>query len=94
MDDAVEIAWGIIANAHGGNWDEATPEWKAAAERWRDKYVAPLRPSPAFSVRKLSDAQLLQALKNVGCHVADCGACAEVFFTGSKMHDHTCPRER
>jgi hypothetical protein len=37
--EAAEIAWGIIANAHGGDWEKATPEWKAAAERWRDKYL-------------------------------------------------------
>lgn len=38
MLDLCESAWGIIANAHYGNWDEADPEWKAAAERWRDKW--------------------------------------------------------
>lgn len=32
------MAWVIIANAHGGNWDEASDEWRAAAERWRDEY--------------------------------------------------------
>jgi hypothetical protein len=37
--EAMEIAWGIIANAHGGDWEKATPEWKAAAERWRDLYM-------------------------------------------------------
>ena len=34
----LELAWGIIANAQGGDWEKATPEWKAAAERWRDRY--------------------------------------------------------
>jgi hypothetical protein len=43
----------------------------------------------AVSVRSLTYAQLLQALKNVGCDLS-CDACAEIFFTGSKMHDHTC----
>lgn len=36
--DLLETAWGIIANAYGGDWGKATPEWKAAAVRWRDKY--------------------------------------------------------
>ena len=36
--DLLQIAWGIIANASGGDWDKETLEWKAAAERWRDKY--------------------------------------------------------
>jgi hypothetical protein len=38
--DLLEAAWGIIANAHGGDWDAAPPEWRAAAERWRDDYFA------------------------------------------------------
>ena len=37
-DDLIEAAWGIIANAQGGDWDAATPKWKQAAERWRDGY--------------------------------------------------------
>ena len=36
--ELLELAWGIIANAQGGDWEKATPEWKAAAERWRDRY--------------------------------------------------------
>ncbi len=36
---AVELAWGLIANAHGGDWELATKEWKTAAERWRDDFV-------------------------------------------------------
>ena len=35
----VEEAWGLIANAHGGNWDEATDVWRQAAERWRDRFI-------------------------------------------------------
>lgn len=42
MDDEgsvlLEIAWGIIANAGGGDWNKETPEWRGAAERWRDRY--------------------------------------------------------
>jgi len=40
LDDLLELAWGIIANANGGDWDKATPEWHDAAERWRDRYFA------------------------------------------------------
>jgi hypothetical protein len=36
--DSLELAWGIIANAHGGDWSEASPEWREAAERWRDMH--------------------------------------------------------
>lgn len=37
-DDLIESAWGIIANAGGGNWETQTDEWVAAAESWRDRY--------------------------------------------------------
>lgn len=39
MSNAVEEAWGIIANAGGGNWETQTDEWVGAAEKWRDSYV-------------------------------------------------------
>lgn len=36
--DLCDTAWGIIANAHGGDWDAADSEWHSAAERWRDEW--------------------------------------------------------
>lgn len=33
----IEIAWGLIANAWGGDWDHASEDWRKAAERWRDE---------------------------------------------------------
>jgi len=36
--DHLETAWGIIANAYQGNWDTAHPDWRKAAERWREKW--------------------------------------------------------
>lgn len=36
--DGMETAWGVIANAHGGDWLLASPEWREAAERWRDHH--------------------------------------------------------
>jgi hypothetical protein len=38
LQNLVDSAWGIIANAYGGDWALASKGWKAAAERWRDKY--------------------------------------------------------
>lgn len=38
VDPLLESAWGIIANAGGGNWDKEGSEWREAAERWRDGY--------------------------------------------------------
>lgn len=41
-DELLYVAWGIIANAHGGRWDEADPVWKTAAINWRDRWHARL----------------------------------------------------
>jgi hypothetical protein len=38
LADSEEAAWVLIANANEGYWERAKPEWKAAAEKWRDKY--------------------------------------------------------
>ena len=35
--DGIDMAWGLIANAYGGNWELASDEWRKAAERWRDE---------------------------------------------------------
>ena len=42
LGDALGLAWGLIANNYGGDWDQATDEWRAAAERWRDTWLAEL----------------------------------------------------
>jgi len=39
LDDFITDAWGLIANAYGGDWEKATPDWKGAAERWREKFL-------------------------------------------------------
>ena len=36
--DMLGAAWGIIANAGGGNWLLESEEWRDAATRWRDAY--------------------------------------------------------
>lgn len=42
LEASIETAWGIIANAGGGNWDKETPEWNEAAMRWREENVGPM----------------------------------------------------
>ena len=39
MEDLLELAWGLIANANEGDWDKATKEWREAARKWRDTYL-------------------------------------------------------
>ena len=45
LADELESAWGIIANAGGGDWTKETPEWQEAAAKWRDRYHALLMPN-------------------------------------------------
>lgn len=37
--DALEDAWGVIANVSEGDWSQQSPEWREAAERWRDTHL-------------------------------------------------------
>lgn len=37
-DDLLEYAWGIIANAGGGDWERESKVWQGAAARWRTDY--------------------------------------------------------
>lgn len=40
----IEAAWGIIANAWGGDWTQAPADWREAAERWRDRNIVFISP--------------------------------------------------
>lgn len=37
--ELLEQAWGVIANAGGGDWQKETAPWRVAATRWRDRYL-------------------------------------------------------
>ncbi len=52
--DSEEAAWGLIANAWGGDWDQASEKsgWKVAAEKWRDEYHKLLPPLVDDKVEK------------------------------------------
>lgn len=38
--DLAEMAWGVIANASGGNWHLERADWQEAAAKWRERYHA------------------------------------------------------
>jgi hypothetical protein len=38
--DLLSTAWGVIANVSGGEWPQQSPDWQAAAARWRDAWSA------------------------------------------------------
>lgn len=37
-DDLIERAWGVIANAGGGDWSKENEVWNIAAKAWRALY--------------------------------------------------------
>ncbi len=39
--DGMEAAWGVIANASGGDWSRETEVWQDVARRWRDEHWHP-----------------------------------------------------
>ena len=47
LEDLCDTAWGVIANASGGNWNEASPEWREAAARWREQWHTALKTGTA-----------------------------------------------
>lgn len=64
--EAIEAAWGLIANASGGDWSKESPEWQEAAARWRDRYMidrtnfppaAEMQPNPASIDRRNDEAR-------------------------------------
>jgi hypothetical protein len=46
--DLLYMAWTIIANANGGDWEAAEAEWRHAAEHWRDDFHRWLDEHPAI----------------------------------------------
>ena len=40
--DFAYTAWVLLANVSEGDWTKQTPQWQAAAARWRDRWFAAL----------------------------------------------------
>ena len=57
-DHVIDLAWGLIANTNGGDWEKVSPEWKAAAEEWRDEHFHPNVEEP----RRLNAAEAVYGL--------------------------------
>lgn len=43
LEEQNDLAGGIIANAYGGDWEQAHTDWREAATRWRATYIADCR---------------------------------------------------
>lgn len=68
LRDELELAWGIIANAGGGDWKTQTEVWQDAAKRWRDRYhvILDLPPSDAATeAAREMQARVLKACDDV-----------------------------
>lgn len=37
--EALQAAWGLLANVSGGDWEQQSSEWQEAMRRWRDTYL-------------------------------------------------------
>ncbi len=66
LEEAVELAWGLIANANNGDWESANPGWKKAAEKWRDKYVGDIIYSDTDEIDLPGDSGWLKFLYKLG----------------------------
>ena len=42
LERCLDLAWGLIANAGQGCWEREHPDWKKAAEQWRDQQFHPI----------------------------------------------------
>lgn len=56
----VEMAWGLLANVSEGDWGRQTPEWHAAAVRWRDGWHRLLAARSAGSPREVLAGRLYE----------------------------------
>lgn len=87
-DEMLDLAWGIIANASGGDWDLQSPEWREAAERWRDRYHTPtMHDAPAeptgYTSRRDWQTKLAEPLVGDAPH-----GTLKITGLGHKIHPH------
>jgi hypothetical protein len=78
VEDMLYEAWVVIANANG--WDSPS-EWRAAAERWRDRWHAylgstkPVPPKPETDVEDTPSAERPPGCDcDAGEHITGCPA--------------------
>ncbi len=62
--DCVDIAWGIMANAYGGDWEKADPEWVEAVRNW-EKEWKPYSESRTLTEANFDDADMKRRLANL-----------------------------
>lgn len=83
--ERVDLAWGVIANASDGDWTQESDQWRQAAVRWRDQYVASFGLTAGASTmqQKLSR---LDALNELSIHLMR-DLTSSVFETADRVVD-------
>lgn len=59
----LEVAWGVIANASGGDWTQEPKMFQAVAAMWRDDYFSALRNGPQPTNERANVDALAEALR-------------------------------
>jgi len=72
-DELLMEAWGLIANASGGNWRLETEAWRRAAVRYRDKWHAHMDENKQLRRLKVDLATINASLIFVGDRFDDGG---------------------
>jgi hypothetical protein len=92
--DLLDAAWGVIANAGTslGDWNSMTPEWRGAAEKWRDDWHRMLsaEPSAKSAVIGNKDCRLVKGSveSTIILHLAD-GTIRNRVFQLYNLYDPT-----
>ena len=86
----LESAWGIIANAGGGNWESQTPEWQEAAKKWREAYHRTLRQLVHQPDSPQESAALRQPVQTGAevCALPSCGLSREAMCHSPRMNGY------
>jgi hypothetical protein len=42
FEAALEMAWVVIANVSGGDWEKQSSDWQTAVTKWRDEQFHPI----------------------------------------------------
>ena len=42
IEEALEMAWLVIANVSGGDWEKQSSDWQTAVAKWRDEQFHPI----------------------------------------------------
>jgi hypothetical protein len=86
--DVIDAAWGIIANASGGDWSKQREDWVQAAARWRDSIMPEVSAQQAAIASRAQECVWTENSADPDVLIAGCGEPA--FATWSKELARRC----